>query len=152
MKLADSINPQCRTHTTIKPKPAPCIYDARVSYNEVANKLITLKTNKATGPDGISPRLLSAAGTSIAGPLTNLYLRSLREAKVYDGWKAARLNPIFKKYDESDIGNYRPLSMLSVPTKILESCVTDSIVDHVFTRNQLVTEYQWAYRKDHSTD
>ena len=84
-------------------------------------------------------------------PLTNLYLRSLREAKVYDDWKVARLNPIFKKDDESDRGNYRPLSMLSVPNKILESCVTDSIVDHVFTRNQLVTEYRWAYRKGHST-
>ena len=42
--------------------------------------------------------------------------------------------------------------MLNVPSKILESCVTDCIVDHVFTRNQLVTEYQWAYRKGHSTD
>ena len=42
--------------------------------------------------------------------------------------------------------------MLSIPSKILESCVTDSIVDHVFTCNQLVTEYQWAYRKGHSTD
>ena len=42
--------------------------------------------------------------------------------------------------------------MLSIPSKILESCVTDSILDHVFTRNQLVTEYQWAYRKGHSTD
>ena len=42
--------------------------------------------------------------------------------------------------------------MLGVPSKILESCVTDSIVDHVFTCNQLVTEYQWAYRKGHSTN
>ena len=33
-----------------------------------------------------------------------------------------------------------PLSMLSVPIKILESCVTDSIVKHFLTRNQLVTE------------
>ena len=41
--------------------------------------------------------------------------------------------------------------MLGVPSKILQSCVTDSIVDHVFTCNQLVTEYQWAYRKGHST-
>ena len=112
----------------------------------------SLKTNKATGPDGISPRLLAAAGTSIAVPLTNLYLRSLREAKVYFDWKVARLNLIFKEQDESDFGSYRPLSMLRVPNKILESCVTDSIVDHVFTRNQLVTEYQWAYRKGHSTD
>ena len=91
-------------------------------------------------------------GQCIAMPLTNLYLRSLREAKVNDDWKVARLNPIFKKYDESDRGNYRPLSMLSVPSKILESCATDPMVDHVFTRKQLVTEYQWAYRKGHSTD
>ena len=42
--------------------------------------------------------------------------------------------------------------MLSVPSKILESCVTDSIFNHVFTCNQLVTEYQWTYRKRHSTD
>ena len=42
--------------------------------------------------------------------------------------------------------------MLSISSKILESCVTDSILDHAFTRNQLVTEYQWAYRKGHSTD
>ena len=81
-------------------------------------------------------------------PLTNLYLRRLEEAKVYGDWKVA----IFKNDDESDRGNYRPLSMLGVPSKILQSCVTDSIVDHVFTCNQLVTEYQWAYRKGHSTN
>ena len=108
----------------------------------------------ATGPDGISPRLLGAAGTSFAVLLimTNLYLRSLREAKVYDDWRVARLDPIFEKDDESDRGKYRELSMLSVPSKILESCVTDSTVDHVFTRKQLVTESHWAYRKSHSTD
>ena len=61
----------------------------------------------------------------------------------------ARINPIFKKDDESDIGNYRPLSMLS---EILESCVTDFVVDHAFTRNQLLTEYQRAYHKGHPTD
>ena len=42
--------------------------------------------------------------------------------------------------------------MQGVSSKILESCITDYIVDHVFTRNQLVTEYQWAYRKGHSND
>jgi len=74
-----------------------------------------------------------AARTSIAVPLTNLYLRRLGEAKVYGDWKVARLNPIFKNDDESDRGNYRPLSMQGVPSKILESCVTDPIVDQVFT-------------------
>ena len=98
-----------------------------------------MKRNKATGPDGISPRLLGAGETSIAVPLTNLYLRSLREAKVYSDWKVARLNPYLRK-TTSQIEELSPLSLLSVPIKILESCVTDSIVEHVLTGNQLVTE------------
>ena len=53
MKLADTIKQQHQTLTTTS-KPVPCIYDARASYGEVAKKLIALKTNKATGPDGIS--------------------------------------------------------------------------------------------------
>ena len=73
-------------------------------------------------------------------PLTNLYLRSLRESKVYGDWKVARLNLVFKNDDESGGGTCRALSMLSVPNKILESCVTDSIADHVFTHHQLVIE------------
>ena len=85
-------------------------------------------------------------------PLTNLYLSSLRETKVYDAWKVARLNLVFKNDDESDRGTCRALSVLSVRSKILESRFTDSIADHVFTHNQLVIEYQWAYRKGHSTD
>ena len=53
MKLADTIKQQHQALTTTS-KPVPCIYDARASYGELAKKLIALKTNKATGPDGIS--------------------------------------------------------------------------------------------------
>lgn len=49
MKLADTIKPQHQALTTTTTKPVPCIYNARVSYGEVSKKLITLKTNKATG-------------------------------------------------------------------------------------------------------
>ena len=40
MELADTIKPQHQILTTTKSKPVPCIYDARVSYGEVAKKLI----------------------------------------------------------------------------------------------------------------
>ena len=54
--------------------------------------------------------------------------------------------------DETDRGNYRPLSILSILSKIMESCVNDVIVDHVFNINHLVTDNQWAYRNGHSTE
>ena len=51
------------------------------------------------------------------------------------------------------MSNYRPLSLLSVPRKILESCVADMIVKHVFSETEaLVTDNQWAYQKGRSTE
>ena len=43
------------------------------------------------------------------------------------------------------------ISLLSVPSKIMESCVSDTVVGHVF-QNNLVTDKQWAYRERHSTE
>ena len=57
---------------------------------------------------------------------------------------------MFKKDDPTDRSNYRPISLLSVPSKILESCVSDTILQHVVD-NGLLTERQWANRKGYST-
>jgi len=54
----------------------------------------------------------------------------------------ARLTPIFKKDDETDCGNYRPISLLSVPSKILEAEISDRIVKHVFEDNHMVIDKQ----------
>ena len=53
------------------------------------------------------------------------------------------LTPVFKKDDPTVMSTYRPLSLLSVPSKILESCVADMIAKHVFSENEaLVTDNQ----------
>ena len=51
------------------------------------------------------------------------------------------------------MSNYRPLSLLSVPSKILESCAADMTAKHDFSENEaLVSDNQWAYRKGRSTE
>ena len=80
-------------------------------------------------------------------------MQSIRECRVYSKWKVARLTPVFKKDDPTEMSNYRPLSLLNVPSKILESCVAEMIGKHVFSENEaLVTDNQWAYRKGRSTE
>ena len=64
---------------------------------------------------------------------------------MFTNWKTAKLTPVYKKDDETDCCNYRPISLLSVPSKILESVVNDTIVRHV-------TDKQWAYRAGFSTE
>ena len=63
-------------------------------------------------------------------------------------WKKARLILVYKKDDEDDTNNYSLVSLLSVPSKIMESCVPDTVVRHVYQKN-LVTDKQWAYREGH---
>ena len=108
-----------------------CISDINLSSLDIDRKITLLKNNKATGLDGISPKLLKLTGTAVVGPLTSLFMQSIRECSVYNNWKVARLTPVFKKDDPTVVSNYRPLSLLSVPSKILESCVADMIEKHV---------------------
>ena len=71
---------------------------------------------------------------------------------MFTSWKTARRTPLYKRDDETDCCNYRPISLLSVPSKILESVVNDTIVRHVYKANNLVTDKQWAYRAGVSTE
>ena len=155
--IAEKLNagqPQAQQPLTSPcPKPLPSISDINLSSLDTDRKITLLKNNKATGPDGISPKLLKLAGNAVVGPLTSLLMQSICECSVYNNWKVVRLTSVFKKDDPTVMNNYRPLSLLSVPSKILESCVADIIAKQVFLENEaLVTDNQCAYRKGRSTE
>ena len=106
---------------------------------------------KAAGPDGVSARLLKYAGMSIAPSLTSVFKKSVEACKPQDQWKIARVSAAFKKGREEDRTCYRPLFMLSIPSKLMESCVASNITNHVVTQN-LLDNRQWAYRRGKSTE
>ena len=84
--------------------------------------------------------------------LVYMYNYSIAQSVVFSSWKTARLSSIFKKDDETDCGNYRLVSLLRVPSKILEAKINDRLVQHVFKDKQLITDKQWAYRRGYSTE
>ena len=122
-----------------------------ISQKEIEEKICKLEVKKATGPDGVSARLLKYVGMSIAPSLTSLFKQSVEACKPPDQWKIARVSAAFKKGREEDRTCYRPLSMLSITSKLMESCVASNITNHVVTQN-LLDNRQWAYRKGKSTE
>ena len=88
---------------------------------------------------------------SIAQSLTSVFKQSVEACKPPDQWKIARVSAAFKKGREEDRTWYRPLSMLSIPSKLMESRVASNITNHVVTRN-LLDNRQWAYKKGKSTE
>ena len=157
LKLSNTLPPptSCGHGITCADKgetDTPRLTDAYVSKSLVADKIKALKTRKSTGPDNIPPKLLKLAGDAIVPSLLSLFRLSITTGRVFTSWKTARLTPVYKKDDETDCCNYRPISLLSVPSKILESVVNDTIVRHVYKANNLVTDKQWVYRAGFSTE
>ncbi|XP_053405093.1 uncharacterized protein LOC128558875 [Mercenaria mercenaria] len=85
--------------------------------NEVKDVLRNLQIGKASGPDGISNRILCEASRQLSGPLCSLFNYSLHSANVPLSWKDANVFPVFKKGDSSLPNNYRPISLLSCVEK-----------------------------------
>ena len=129
----------------------PTMTSITISQKEIEEKICKLKVKKATGPDGVSARLLKYAGMSIVPSLTSVFKQSAEACKPPDQWKIARVSAAVKKGREEDRTCYRPLSMLSIPSKLMESCVASNITNHVVTQN-LLDDKQWAYRKGKSTE
>ena len=115
----------------------PIMTSITISQKEIEEKICKLKVKKATGPDGVSARLLKYAGMSIAPSLTSVFKQSVEACKPPDQWKIARVSAAFKKGREEDRTCYRPLHMLSMPSKLMESYVASNITNHVVTQNLL---------------
>ena len=109
-----------------------------------------LDTSKATGPDGISPKMLYEAGHTIVSSLTRLINLSLSHAKVPSLWKKANVIPLFKKGKREDINNYRPVSLLSCTSKIFERVVFKHIFDYI-RDHKLISKHQSGFQTGDST-
>ena len=67
-----------------------------------------------------------------------------------DNWKLAKVTPIFKSGHKSDPHNYRPISIISVFTRICERIIHDQLYDFL-KENSILMPNQSAFRKLHST-
>ena len=76
---------------------------------------------------------------------------SLIQGSVPDSLKSARVFPLFKKNDNTEVGNYRPVSILNVISKILERVVYDQRNDYL-TSKDLLFKYQSGFRRKFSTE
>ena len=98
-----------------------------VSENKVLKYLSQLGINKSTGLDGIPSRFIKDGAPVIASPLAHIINLSLMQGVVPDDMKSARVVPLFKKNDKTAVGNYRPVSILCIISKIFERVVYDQV-------------------------
>ncbi len=112
----------------------PIIDNVTLSEEDIVAVIKNLDSNKAQGPDGIRVRLLKETAMQIAPSLRVLYNKSLNVGVLPDEWKL-----VHKHGEKSHIEHYRPISLLSIISKVLERCVFNNIKYHVYEQ---ISPYQ----------
>ena len=95
----------------------------QVNTGTVLKELRNLKRSKSSGLDDIPLSLLKDATSCLAEPLTYLINMSLRTGQIPNEWKQAKVLPLFKSGNATELDNYRPISIFPVLSKVLERVV-----------------------------
>ena len=113
---------------------------------KVFDLLASLDISKATGPDGISAQMLKYTAESITPIIIALFNQSISMGIVPDQWKISLVVPIHKQGERADPSNYRPISLLSIISKVLEQHIASKL------RSILsISDQQWGFMPGRST-
>ena len=130
---------------------SPVSEDIVCTDGDVFCLLCAIDTTKASGPDGISGRMLKGTAESITPSLTHMFNMSIKAARVPTAWKISSVVPIPKTTDQTDNpSQYRPISLLSLVSKLLEKHIYKLLWKHLVEKG-LISENQWGFTPGKST-
>ena len=113
----------------------------------MVEKVITnLDSAKGSGPDCIPVVVLKSCEPELSYILATLFNKFLKKSCFPDCWKVSSVVPVFKNVGErSTAKNYRPVSLLSVVSKVFEKLVNNRIVDHL-EKCGFFSDFQYGFR------
>ena len=120
-----------------------------LTMNNLKSTQNSLDATKATGLDGISPRILKLAGDVIAPSLLTMINMSFETGHFPDILKTAKLRPIHKSGPKTDPSNYRPISIIPILSKVIEKHVTKHLFSFL-NKYSILHKSQSGFRKGHS--
>jgi signal recognition particle subunit SEC65 len=100
---------------------------------------------------GVSTKMVKFVGSAIALPLSHIFNLSLNSGKFPTPLKQCRVIPIFKSGDSEECDNYRPISLLSSISKVLEKIVAEKLTHHLI-ENDLLYLHQYGFLPNRSTE
>lgn len=124
--------------------------DREITSEEITQTIKNLKKNKAPGQDELSAELIQTAGPKIIPFLKKLFNKIFDTGQFPSRWVDAILVPLFKKGDKNKEDNYRGISLLSIPSKILTAILNKRLYTWA-ERESKIPEEQAGFRRNYST-
>ena len=117
---------------------------------EVMDIIWRLDVSKASGPDQISVRILKGTVGSISPILAGLFNKMIKHEKIPSVWKISNIVPIPKGSNSTSPSNYRPISLLSVVSKVLEKIIYNRVAKNLESLCPPPSN-QWGFLPQRST-
>ena len=121
-----------------------------ISAGDIQKIINSLKATGSSGDDGITSRLLKFVADAIIEPLTYLVNLSFSLGQFPSCLKTAIVTPLHKKDSPKLFGSYRPISLLSTFSKILEKAMHKKLSSFL-SINNIIVPSQYGFRENHST-
>ena len=149
--LASNIPPSQNQFSDFLNHPNPnSLFFVPVHRNELIDIVHNLKNKKSTGHDGIDNVLLKKVINHVVDPLVHVFNLSLTDGIVPDCMKISKIIPVYKKGKKDNICNYRPISLLTTFSKILERIVYVRL-QNFLNKHNIISNFQFGFRQKHST-
>ena len=124
--------------------------DELVTLDKVVHLISKISKDKSSGIDEVNSTVLKDTLTLLPEHLVSMYKNSLRQSLFPKAWTIGNLVPIPKKGDLTQIKNWRPITLLPLPGKLLEKIVHEYLSQHL-ERHQLLSNSQYGFRPGMST-
>lgn len=148
MKIEKKINKNDRAKMKTMKKS---FYLNETDPDEIFETIMTLENKKAPGYDGITNELMRYIGNDICHPMVYIINKCFATGIFPKCLKVSIIQPIFKSGDENEISNYRPISLLSGVSKIIEKLIKKRIIGFL-EKFQILSEQQYGFRDKKSTE
>ena len=141
VKLAKNL-PNSNSHFSnyLKSSNLSSIYLFPTSFLELKRLIAEIKPKLSTGFDQIPPIVLRYLSDDALHALSYIFNLSLLQGKFPDAFKKTKIVPIFKKGDSKNLSNYRPISLLSSFSKLLEKIMYKRLYNFLKCYNILNAE------------
>lgn len=134
--------------TNLEQFPTQHWMDRCPDSDEVYRAVLMLQDGKSPGSDGIHPEIIKRGGQKLLRTLCSIIQNAWTTATVPQDWKDAQLVTIFKKGDRRLCGNYRGISLLSIPGKVFARVLLNRLTSHA---ESLLPESQCGFRANRGT-
>ena len=118
---------------------------------ELEDAFFSLKVNKSSGYDEIGFNVIKHSFQYISKPLMHIFQLSLSQGILPDNLKIAKISPIFKTGETTNLSNYRPISVLPCFSKILEKIMYNKLYKY-FTEHNILYSKQFGFQRNNSTE